>query len=412
MKKTFRQGLRPLARSVVFLVLMFVCTVFPVPALFQEGSQRLFGTLRAEAAPFEMHVLDVGQGQGILIKADDSYMLVDGGGRNSSSFVVRYLKDLGIDTLACAAVSHYDEDHMSGVIGVLRAFKVESLLLPEGEGEGELFSSLARAAIASGCVVLHPSTGQSFTLGESVVEIVGPVRTDYPTDNDRSLSFRFGYGPFHFLICGDAETASETDMVQSGEDLSADVYVANHHGSDTSSSDLFLDAVSPAYAVISCGQDNTYGHPAAATMERLQNRNIAMFRTDKQGTIRFLCDGDTLWSDMDPCTDWSGGYAFYPLGEAGGTGEETEGPVSRQAGGTGEETEGPVSRQAGGPSEDTGMDATYENCSYVCNTNTMKFHYPTCPSVYKMKESNRMFTRLSREELIAEGYEPCGSCHP
>ena len=339
------------------------------------------------AEPFELHLLDVGQGQSVLIEADGHYMLIDGGGRGASSFVVSYLRQQGVDNLDCMILSHYDEDHMAGLIGVLSVFHTDLFLAPVYAGEGNLYQSLAAAALSNGCTVMRPVTGWQFQVGSSDVKIVGPVG-EYTSDNDRSLSVRITYGDTSYLICGDAEQQSEVDMVGSGADLKADVYVADHHGSSTSSMDVFLDAVSPAYALISCGVDNGYGHPSMETLLRFQNHGISMFRTDKQGTIVAYSDGSDIWFNMNPSDDWTAGNGFITLD---GTDTEAGGEVTR------------------GMPEEEEKEETFQ---YACNTNTKKFHYPDCNSVNQMKEENRLYTDLSREALIAQGYKPCGNCNP
>lgn len=352
----------------------------------------LMSIIAHAAQPFELHLLDVGQGQSVLIEADGHYMLIDGGGRSSSSFVVSYLKQQGIDHLDLIAVSHYDEDHMSGLIGALSVFPDDELLLPSYEGEGSLYQSFFSAAISNGASIQFPQMGDTYQLGGATVEVVGPARFDYELENDRSLAFRISYGDLTCLICGDTEQTSEQDMVSSRENLSADVYVVNHHGSKTSSTDAFLDAVSPSYALISCGLDNSYGHPAQEVLERFQNRSISMYRTDLQGTVVLYSDGSSYWFSQEACQDWTPGI-YKPqtreMPAPGGAGMPNDSLI---------ETEDPAA-PAG----------TYR---YVCNTNTMKFHYPDCSSVTQMKEKNRMYTGLSREELISDGYEPCGNCRP
>lgn len=369
-------------KSSIILQFIFVAVILPAWIA-------LTGFIVHAAQPFELHLLDVGQGQCVLIEADDHYVLIDGGGRSSSSFVVSYLKQQGIDHFDLVAVSHYDEDHMSGVTGALYVFPADEILLPSYAGEGELYQSLSTAAVSNGAVILHPLAGMEFPFGGATVEVVGPVRTDYEWENDRSLAFRITYGDVSCLVCGDAEGTSEWDMINSGRDISADIYVVNHHGSRTSSTEPFLDAVSPSYALISCGKDNSYGHPTAEVLQRLQVRGIQMYRTDLQGTVILYSDGYSIWSDQDSCQDWTPGTyedqtRQIPVGDGSG--------------------------QSGDTVQDGSSDS--EEYQYVCNTNTRKFHYPSCDSVKQMKESNRMNTNLSREELIAQGYQPCGNCRP
>lgn len=338
------------------------------------------------AQPFELHLLDVGQGQSVLIEADDQYMLIDGGGRDKSSFVVSYLRQQGVENLEYMVLSHYDEDHMAGLIGVLSVFEVDTFLVPAYAGEGDLYRSLATAAFSNGCSIVHAKAGREFQIGNSRIEIIGPIST-YSSDNDKSISIRISYGNTGYLICGDAEQQSEIDMVNSGIDLDADVYVVNHHGSSTSTTDVFLDAVSPVYALISCGTDNAYGHPAIEPLQRLQNHGVEMYRTDKQGTVVVLSDGTNIWVNTDPCDDWTSGNGSIGF-------EVTESNPGEE-----------ITRQT--PTEDG-----EKSFLYVCNTNTKKFHLPSCNSVNQMKEENRLYTDMSREDLISQGYEPCGNCKP
>ena len=222
---------------------------------------------------------------------------------------------------------------------------------------------------------------------------MGPVRTDYTNENNLSLGVHLTYRDTGIIICGDAEQESELDMVKENTDLQADIYIVDHHGSSTSSMDAFLDRIAPSYAIISCGKDNGYGHPSLETMQRLQNHEISMFRTDEQGTIVASSDGEEIWFNIEPSNNWSSGNNIIPL------------EVSDDGSGNEE-----VARQMSQEEDLSGEDS--EEYKYVCNTNTKKIHYPKCNSVNQMKEENRLYTNLSREELIAQGYEPCGNCHP
>ena len=341
------------------------------------------------ADSFELHLLDVGQGQSVLIKDSDHYMLIDGGGRSASSFVVSYIKQQGIDVLDCVLLSHYDEDHMAGLIGVLSVYKTGTLMVPSYVGNGDLYNSFSEAALSNGCSIIHPVAGATFQMGDSTIEIVGPINPDCTEDNNNSLCVRIIYDDRKFLICGDAEQQSEYDMVTSGEDIETDVYVVSHHGSSSSSTDVFLDKISPAYALISCGYENKYGHPSQETLKRLKKLNVSLFRTDTQGTIIAYSDGNELWFNVQATDNWNPGTEYINNG------------LVRQI---------PISEQV---EEESMNNSLAENTSrYVCNTNTMKFHYPDCPSVFQMNDNNRMITELSREELILQGYQPCGSCKP
>ena len=127
-------------------------------------------TVANAAESFELHVLDVGQGQCVFVKMDDRYLLFDGGGRAASSFVISYLKQQRINKLDYVAISHYDEDHMSGIIGVLNVFPCDTLLVPGYVGEGDLYQSLAVAALSNGCTMFHPNVGTSWDVGTGNIQ--------------------------------------------------------------------------------------------------------------------------------------------------------------------------------------------------------------------------------------------------
>ena len=362
-------------RRIAVLLAIIACAL----CLFSASSVVL------ASEPFELHVIDVGEGLSVLIESEGHYMLIDGGGRYTSSSMISYLKEQGFEQFDCVAVTHYDADHIAGVIGVLNVFPCDLLLLPDYEGSGDLYQSLAVAAISNGCMIMHGYLGMEIPIGDAVGEIIGPVREDYPAENDMSLCFIIGYGDKHFLVCGDAEQSSELDLVSYGADLSADVYVVNHHGSSTSSMDEFLDAVDPEYAIISCGRDNDYGHPTMETLQRLQNHGVSMYRTDEQGTIIVGSDGYDIWFNKDSSDDWNAGIAAIVPLDTSSTADDI------------------ITREGDGESGDY---------RYVCNTNTKKFHYPECDSVKQMNDENRLYTSLTRDELLAEGYKPCGNCKP
>ena len=182
------------------------------------------------------------------------------------------------------------------------------------------------------------------------------------------------YGETSFLFTGDAEREAEQAILNSGADLSSTVLKVGHHGSDSSTTYPFLREIMPMYAVISVGAGNSYDHPTDDTLSRLRDADVNVFRTDLHGDIVFVSDGKTVTisteksaSEKDVMTP--GGSIVVTDNQPSGT-------------------------------------------DYVVNTNTGKFHYPSCSSVKKMKESNEMFYTGTRDGLISKGYSPCGNCHP
>lgn len=255
----------------------------------------------------EVHFLDVGQGLSILIESNGHYLLYDGGDRDASSFVVSYLEDAGVEKLDYVIASHYDADHLNGVVGALNAFPADMVLAPNYTTDTKVFQSFLRVTEEKNIPVIHPEAGSSYSLGNAGFTVLGPVGTDYEDYNDYSIVIMLQNGTDRFLITGDSEYTSEAQMCASGADLSCSVYVAGHHGSGTSTSWDLMEQSVPEYAVISCGRDNKYGHPHSETMEKFESMETDIFRTDMQGTITCLSSGKGLEWSQSPCNDYTSG---------------------------------------------------------------------------------------------------------
>ena len=323
-------------------------------------------------ASFSLTMLDVGQGLSVLIEADGEYLLYDGGGRSASSYVVSYLQQHGVDQVRWLVASHYDEDHISGLVGVLNTTEVEEALLPDYAADTRIYQSLQNAIAEQNVPVGTPLQGDLYTLGNAEIEVVGPGNNHYAKDNDNSLCLHVFYGNFQCLLTGDAEQDAEEDMVRSGQDLSCDVYVVGHHGSASSSCDALLDAAAPQYAFLSVGEGNPYGHPAEETLEAIQRRGIALYRTDKQGEVTVYSDGDSYWFSTVPCEDWTHGTQTVP--------------------------------------DESVVTTSPQEALFILNTHTKKFHLPDCPSAAQIGEQNKAYTDVSRDELMSRGYTACKRC--
>ena len=278
--------------------------------LFSDGSSS--PSPEAEPLPedssFLMTVLDVGQGLSVLVQSDGHTLLYDGGDRNHSSFVVSYLLEQGITSLDYVVASHYDADHLNGVIGALSRFSVDTVLAPDYETDTKLFQSYLSTLDEKGLMPLHPAPGDTFSLGGASFTVLAPITIDEGDSNNNSLALRLSYGETSFLLTGDAEYQEEEDMCsQWGSALSSTVYVAGHHGSGSSTSWDLLQNTVPEYVVISCGEGNSYGHPHDTTMEKLEVMEIPVFRTDLQGTLSVSSDGQNLTWSQSPCNDYSPG---------------------------------------------------------------------------------------------------------
>lgn len=258
----------------------------PIPI---DGMQSL-----PDDSPLRVDFLDVGQGLSVLVEADGRFLLYDGGDRSTSSFVVAYLKERGVEELDYLIASHYDADHINGLVGALNVFEVGQILGPDYEASSRVYDSLINTAAELGKEIIHPEMGSVYPIGDGYFEVLSPLSDQYSDANNYSITIRLVYDDISFLLTGDAEEESETEMLAAWPDLKSDVLSVGHHGSPSSSGPEFLDRVSPEYAVISCGKDNSYGHPSPSVLERLNQRGISYWRTDEIGTITAVSDGTDL----------------------------------------------------------------------------------------------------------------------
>jgi len=245
-------------------------------------------------AELAIHFLDVGQGDAAIVLCDGAAMMIDGGESKYSQFIYSYLrKTLGLEYLDVMIASHPHADHVGGLSAALNACIVGVLYTSETDYPTKAWNNVMKYAEAQGTPVVIPMPGDIFDLGGAEVEILGPLWYSNNT-NDLSLIMRITYGNTSFLFTGDAEWDEEHDLVDAGVDLKADVLKVCHHGSNSSSTYVFLRAVAPKYAVISAGGDNQYGHPTEEALGRLADVGAEVYRTDEQGTIVCVSDGENI----------------------------------------------------------------------------------------------------------------------
>ncbi len=388
-------------------------------AVRQESAADIASEAAGEDAEGQLIVtfLDVGQGDAILLSCDGHHMLVDGGSSSQSQKIYAVLKEEGIEELEYLVSTHPHQDHAGGLAAAFSAVSVRNVLSPVTSYDGKEFADLLRYAQKAGLMLTVPRADDSFRLGSAQVDVLGPV-AEHADLNDMSIVLKVSLGDISFLLTGDAGAAEESEMIAAGSDLSATVLKAGHHGSERSTSEAFLKAVDPEVVVISCGKHNDYGHPHDALLERLAAAQADVVRTDMQGDITFVTDGQEaeIWvdrgADADTYQTYHDLYGLAPgetlaiadtaetAGDRSGTDRETEG----------RETESNKSDNDR-PTESETKKAAPEY-DYILNTNTHKFHYPNCSSVKKMKDKNKWEFHGTREEVIDMGYKPCGNCHP
>lgn len=356
-----------------------------------QAGQNTFASGSAKSGNMTVHFLDVGQGLSILVQSQGQTMIYDGGDRSSSSSVVSYLKAQGVTTIDYLISSHYDEDHVSGLIGCLNAFTVNNVICADYVHESNLYESFISTVASKGLDAQHPSVGTTFSFGSGGFTILSPSESNPNDSNANSVVIKLTNGENSFIFTGDAEYKNETDMIASGLDLSCDVLCLGHHGSASSTSAAFLMATVPEYAVISCGEGNSYGHPHEEVLEYLESMELSLFRTDKQGTIIASSNGTEITWNTDPCNDYSSGDSEY----SGTTSKsDTQQSLSIDAGGNKAAT-----------SSGTSESNTQTSMVWLSSSGTKYHRISNCGGMNPDKAR-----QISLSEAIASGYEACSRC--
>lgn len=294
--------------SAALLALMAVLSLFQQDA--RDNSNQPASAMSEDSlfsdSGMTVHYLDVGQGASALVESQGHYMLIDGGDRAYSSFVVSYLKKSGVTKLDYILATHYHADHLHGVVGAMNAFSCDTVICPGYEGDTSVYNSFLRTAEEKKIPLVHPSIHDRFSLGNAVFTVIAPVTYTYDNDNNNSIGIRLVNGKDVFLFTGDAEAQSEEDFCTVTDELSCDVYAAGHHGSAGSTTWSLLEKALPSYVVISCGAGNSYGHPHEETIEKLQAVGAKVYRTDLQGTVLAFSSGNGISFNAEPAADYSG----------------------------------------------------------------------------------------------------------
>lgn len=233
-------------------------------------------------------MIDVGQADSFLLEQGGEVALVDCGTRSTGKDVVQYLNDHGITYIDYVFGTHPHDDHMGGMYDVITSVDVGKVIIPEveaGTSTANWYIKLMNELSTGSYEVENPKVGDMYYLGDAEIEVIGQLSETGGNTNNYSTVMKVSFGEMDIIMTGDAETEVEKVILQSGQDISAEILKLGHHGSDTSTSDAFLDAVNPTYALVSSKIGNKYEHPIKSTMDKLESRNIELYRTDECGTV-------------------------------------------------------------------------------------------------------------------------------
>lgn len=304
-----------------------------------------------------VNFIDVGQGDSTLIEfPNGETCLIDGGPRSSSEDLIDFLKTRKIEKIDYLIGTHPHEDHIGGLPEVLKNFKVEKVYLPNKTANTVIFEDLLKEIKKNNLKIIVGKSGLNIADKDGIkFDIIAPNNENYSNTNNYSIVTKIVYKDFSLLVTGDAERESELEMVEKGYDLKSKVLKVGHHGSSTSSTSEFLEKVNPDYSIISLGKDNSYGHPHKEAIERLEQINTKILRTDELGTIVIKTDGENI---------------------------EILNKIEN---------------------DKTVLEGKY----FIGNKNTKVFHSKDCNS---LPNKENQITFKSEEEALKEGYKPHGKC--
>ncbi|MBO5302758.1 MAG: MBL fold metallo-hydrolase [Lachnospiraceae bacterium] len=337
--------------------------------LYEENIEIQTEDTKAGTKEFlQVHFMDVGQGDATLITCNGESMLIDAGDNSKGTTVQQYLLKQNIDKLDYVIGTHPDADHVGGLDVIISKFDCEKIFLTGEERDTDTYRDVLSAMDYRNYEMVVPNAGEEYTLGDATFTIEGPLMLGSDS-NENSIVIHLEHGENSFLLVGDAGEEEEKDILSTGRNIQADVYKVGHHGSKTSTSAEFLEAVQPEYAVISVGEDNRYGHPSAEVLNQLRAQDIEVFRTDEQGSIVAKSDGKNITFNCSPSESWQAG------------------------------------EPKGSTQEDTADNAVVHTSGMVYITESgSKYHTEGCKHLEKSKIA------IDIEEAKALGYEACRVC--
>lgn len=383
------------------------------PVVTENPDEKQQDTELPADSSLQVHYIDVGQGDATLITCAGESMLIDAGNNNKGTLVQSYLMSQGVQSLDYVIGTHPDADHIGGLDVIITKFDCGTVFLTDDTKDTATYRDVISAMQYKGYNKTLPVAGDTYQLGGAEFTFVGPV-TSNDDSNNNSIALLLKHGSKTFYFEGDAEEEEETSILNTGVTLSADVYKVGHHGSKTSTTDAMLAAVAPAYAVISVGAGNSYGHPNAETLNKLRAAGVSVFRTDEQGSIIAQSDGTTINWNCSPSESWQAGEPTGSSDSAGGaaasdrsdsvTGNAAAGAVA--AGAAGAAVSGDTSQAQ--EAVETPQEQTVSGGDIMVHITATGGKYHSAGCQY-LKKSD---IEVTLQDAKARGLAPCSRCNP
>jgi len=320
-----------------------------------------------------VHYLDVGQGDSIFIELPNGEcMLIDASVSKYKEFIADSIKRYGYEQIDYVVATHNHADHIGGMTYILDTFEIGCIYLPDASAATQTYITMAETIIKNDIKAVIAQAGE-VVIDEQELKAVflAPFEIDENDQNKNSAVLYLSYGETSFLFMGDADIEIEQQIGK----VDCDVLKVGHHGSRTASDSAFLEYASPTYAIISCGEGNSYGHPHKEAIDRLTYCGAQILRTDLLGTITIHSDGKDL----------TVAYGKEDI-EFDNTEESFE--------------------------EDEIISSETQSVKWILNTSSKKIHKPDCRHIKEISEKNKMESFSSIQELTEEGYTTCGTCKP
>ncbi len=242
--------------------------------------------LESENIAAQVHILDVGQADSIIVISGEEVMLVDAGEADTADYVARYIQSLGINTFDKVVATHPHTDHIGGMTQILRKYETDEIIMPYAISETRTYERLLDAVAELNLKVTEPTPGDVIPFGEGELLMLSPdPMIQWEELNNESISFIMSVAGVRMLFTGDMERESELAVLDMGFDIDCDLMKVAHHGSKSSSCNDFLDAVTPSHAFITCEVNSKNNLPAESVIEKYEERGCKVYRTDTSGNI-------------------------------------------------------------------------------------------------------------------------------